>query len=141
MNDNYDDIINLPHHVSRWHKPMPQEERAAQFAPFAALTGYDAAIQEAARLTFSQLSLDVDASELLDRKLAILREHIARRPQVTITYFSPDDKKAGGQYRSVTGQLKKIDDYAHSLTLGRNLVIPMQHVLDITSPLLDDELD
>lgn len=136
MTDNYDDIINLPHHVSTVYKPMPILSRAAQFAPFAALTGYDEAIVEAARFTDTQVCLDDNARELLDRKLALLREHIDCSPQLTVTYFVPDKKKRGGRYCTLAGKLAKVDDVKRVLVLDSRIVIPLQDVLDVSSPLL-----
>ena len=97
-NEKYSDIINLPHPESRTHPRMPRSDRAAQFAPFAALTGYDDAVAEAGRLTSSKIELDENELERLDRALAYLTEHQAAHPAVTVTYFVPDDKKSGGAY-------------------------------------------
>lgn len=135
MSDNYDDIINLPHHVSVVHKPMSLQSRAAQFAPFAALTGYDEAIVEAARVTDVQVCLDENARELLDRKVAVLRDHIDCRPQLTVTYFVADSKKDGGHYCTLTGTLTKVDDLKRVLVLDSHIVIPLQDVLDVSSSL------
>lgn len=136
MTDDYDDIINLPHHVSAVYKPMPLLSRAAQFAPFAALTGYDEAIAEAARFTDTQVCLDENARELLDRKLALLREHIDCRPQLTVTYFVADKKKCGGRYCTLTGKLTKVDDVRRVLVLDSRIEISLQDVLDVSSSLL-----
>ena len=99
----YDDIIDLPHHTSKKHPRMPLLDRAAQFAPFAALTGHEAAIKETARLTEEEIELDENRKELLDLRLQQLQECLAEQPMVTVTYFKPDEKKAGGAYVSVTG--------------------------------------
>ena len=124
MND-YDDIINLPHHQSKNHPHMSMHDRAAQFAPFAALTGYDDAVKEARRLTDSKPELDENQLEELDQKLADLMIRIEERPEVTITYFEPDDKKEGGAYITCVGKLKKIDGYKRQLTFedGRELKV------------------
>ena len=93
----YDDIINLPHPVSKTHAPMPRAQRAAQFSPFAALTGYDDAVRETARLTEARVELDRDALDALDRALHALEERIAAdkvRPEAQIRYFIPDERKA-----------------------------------------------
>lgn len=105
----YDDIIRLPHHVSKKHPPMTLEKRAAQFQPFAALTGYYDAVEEEGRLTERQIEPDQDMLAALDGKLAVLQEMIHEQPAVTVKYFEPDEKKDGGAYLCVTGRLKKID--------------------------------
>ena len=130
MNE-YDDIINLPHHVSSRHPQMSMMNRAAQFAPFAALTGHAAAIEETARLTDEQLELADEDNEILNQKMAYLRENLHERPLVTITYFEPDKKKAGGAYKTIEGQLQNIDDYSQSIVLKSGEVIPLKSVLDI----------
>ena len=130
MNE-YDDIINLPHHVSSRHPQMSMMNRAAQFAPFAALTGHAAAIEESARLTDEQHELADEDSEALNQKMAYLRENLHEHPTITITYFEPDKKKAGGKYKSIEGQLQNIDDYNQSIVLKRGEAIPLKSVLDI----------
>lgn len=119
----YDDMIDLPHHVSRKHPQMPLLDRAAQFAPFAALTGHEAAIKETARLTEEEIELDENRKELLDFRLQELQEHLTESPKVTVTYFKPDEKKAGGVYETVTGVVKKVDGYTGELvfTDGRRI--------------------
>ena len=107
----YDDIIHLPHHQSGTRPHMSLHDRAAQFSPFAALTGYDAAVEEAARLTEQKLELSEEAKAALSAKLTEIREHIKERPEVTITYFVPDERKAGGTYVTVTGTVRRIDDF------------------------------
>lgn len=131
MTDSYDDIINLPHHVSKSHAPMSMMNRAAQFAPFAALTGHSAAIEETARLTDEQQELAEEDSDALNQKMVYLREVINEHPTITITYFEPDKKKAGGKYKSIEGQLKNIDDYNQSIVLKSGEVIFLQSILDI----------
>ena len=96
----YEDIINLPHHVSPTRPQMPMSDRAAQFAPFAALTGYDAAIKETGRLTDEKIELDEEALTALDMKYQFLMDALDDAPEVTITYFQPDERKAGGKYVS-----------------------------------------
>lgn len=139
MTNEYDDIINLPHHVSKVHPQMTMYQRAAQFAPFAALTGHDAAIRETARLTDSQIELGDENNEILNRKLAILRDHLKDMPDVTITFFQPDEKKSGGSYETYTGNLRVIDDYEQYLIMSDGNKIPLPSVLDIDSKLFDDE--
>ena len=96
MNSPYADIIHLPHHVSQNHPQMPMLDRAAQFAPFAALTGYEAAVGETARLTAERRELDAQEAEELNRRLAALIANLPERPDATIEYFVPDDRKSGG---------------------------------------------
>ena len=109
MKDQYDDIINLPHHVSKTRPQMSMVDRAAQFSPFAALTGYDAAIKETGRLTDEKVNLSEEEKEALDRKQQILMEWLGDHPALTITFFVPDEKKSGGAYMTKSGNLKKID--------------------------------
>lgn len=130
MNE-YDDIINLPHHVSKVHPQMSMMNRAAQFAPFAALTGHAAAIEETARLTDEQHELADEDSEALNQKLAYLRENLHEHPTITITYFEHDKKKAGGKYKSIEGQLKNIDDYSQTIILKNGEVILLKSILDL----------
>ena len=130
MNE-YDDISNLPHHVSSRHPQMSMMNRAAQFAPFAALTGHAAAIEETARLTDEQHELADEDSEALNQTLAYLRETINEHPTITITYFEPDKKKAGGAYKTIEGQLQNIDDYNQSIVLKSGEAITLKSVLDI----------
>ena len=130
MNE-YDDIINLPHHVSSRHPQMSMMNRAAQFAPFAALTGHAAAIEETARLTDEQHELADEDSEALNQTLTYLRETINEHPTITITYFEPDKKKAGGAYKTIEGQLQNIDDYNQSIVLKSGEAITLKSVLDI----------
>ena len=127
----YDDIIKLPHHVSSVHPPMPISDRAAQFAPFAALTGHGEAIKETARLTDKRVELDENAKAILDEKLRMVQEMLAQNPEITITYFQPDEKKAGGQYRSATGSVKKIDLFNHLIVMTDGLRIPLSEVFEI----------
>ncbi len=121
----YDDIINLPHHVSATRPHMPIIDRAAQFQPFRALSGYEDAVQETARLTDEKIELTEDEKALLDARLQRLADEISSQPIVTLTYFQPDKKKAGGAYVTATGQLKKIDDLEGALILmdGKRVLI------------------
>ena len=108
MTDNYDDIIHLPRHVSKRHPQMSLYNRAAQFAPFSALTGYGDAIAETARQTNSKIEMMEDDRQLMDRKLSILTTCLEEEPSITITYFQPDGRKDGGQYLTLTGIVKAI---------------------------------
>lgn len=129
----YDDIIHLPHHVSKTRPQMSQEDRAAQFSPFAALTGYDAAILETGRLTEDKLELGEESRAILDRKQRYLAEIIDTKPEITVTYFVPDEKKSGGAYSTVTGFLKRIDEYERVLMLTDGRKIQLDAIFDIES--------
>ena len=107
----YDDIINLPHKQSTRRSHMSLYDRAAQFSPFAALTGHDAAIKETARLTDQKVELDEGSKERLNMRLQLILENLNSTPEVTITYFLPDEKKAGGAYVDAVGTVKKVDEY------------------------------
>ncbi len=135
MNGKYDEIMGLPHHVSKTRPQMPMSDRAAQFAPFAALTGYDAAIKETGRLTDERIELDVEALSALDMKYQLLMEALDEAPEVTITYFQPDERKAGGKYVSAVGTVKKIDDFERRITMRDGTRIPMDDVLSIDGEL------
>ncbi len=113
----YDDIIDLPHHVSERHAQMPMLDRAAQFSPFAALTGYDAAITETARLTDRKRELSDEQRQEIDRQLNALQARMKEDPTVTLVFFEKDGRKAGGAYRTITGSVKKIDAYRGVLEL------------------------
>ena len=129
--EEYDDIINLPHHVSKNHPPMPMMNRAAQFAPFATLTGYDTVINETGRLTDGFIELDENKKEQLNRKIAELIEEIDERHLVTITFFKPDERKTGGSYSTVSGQLKKVDEFNQVLVMEDDMIIPFNCIFDI----------
>ena len=135
MNGKYDEIMGLPHHVSKTRPQMPMSDRAAQFAPFAALTGYDAAIKETGRLTDERIELDVEALSALDMKYQLLMEALDEAPEVTITYFQPDERKAGGKFVSAVGAVKKIDDFERRITMQDGAKIPMDDVLSIEGEL------
>ena len=127
----YDDIINLPHHVSATRPHMPIIDRAAQFMPFRALSGYEDAVQETARLTDEKIELTEDEKALLDARLQRLADEISSQPKVTLTYFQPDKKKAGGAYVTVTSQLKKIDDLVGTLILMDGKRVLIEDILTI----------
>lgn len=128
---NYEDIIHLPHHRSKKHAPMPLIDRAAQFSPFAALTGHDAAIKETARLTDRKIELDEYEIEVLDERLRIIREQLTAKPEITVTYFLPDERKCGGRYVTVTGTVKKIDEYEKYLLLNEGTRILIEDILEL----------
>lgn len=127
----YDDIIDLPHHISATRPRMPMIDRAAQFMPFRALTSYEDAVHETARLTEERVELTEDGKALLDTKLQRLADRLDSHPQVTLTWFRPDKKKTGGAYVTTTGQLKKIDDFAGVLILLGGERIVIEDILDI----------
>lgn len=131
----YEDIINLPHHVSPTRPQMPMSDRAAQFAPFAALTGYDAAIKETGRLTDEKIELDEEALTALDMKYQFLMDTLDDAPEVTITYFQPDERKAGGKYVSAVGVVRKVDDFERRITMQDGAKILMDDVLSIDGEL------
>lgn len=144
----YDDIIHLPHHVSSTRPRMSMTERAAQFSPFAALTGHDEAIQETGRVTAKKIDLDEDEKEALDREyqLILFALEQGNPPSVTITYFQPDLRKDGGEYLTITGKIKKIDNIAGCFCMTDERIIPFDAILKIIikekiCPLEDDLID
>ena len=138
MNFPYEDIIHLPHHVSSKRPRMSAVDRAAQFSPFAALVGYDAAIQETGRLTTEKIELTEEEKSVLDQKQKILLERIAEHPEITVTYFLPDDRKTGGSYTTVTGNLKRIDDVSHVILLTDGTGIFIDDILKIESVVFEE---
>ena len=139
MTGPYDDILHLPHPTSKRHPRMPIADRAAQFSPFAALTGHKAAIEETARVTERRIELDEDAKEQLDQTLQLLLERIDEQPEITVTWFSPDKKKAGGQYHTATGKLKRIDTQESRLILTDGIQIPLEDLLRIRIESFQDD--
>ena len=131
----YDDIINLPHHTSPKRPRMSMIDRAAQFSPFAALTGYDAAVKETARLTDRRIELDEYEKAALDERLQLIQEHLKELPEITITYFKPDERKDGGAYLSVTGSIKKIDAYEKCVVMTDMQKIPVEEIFRIDGEL------
>lgn len=134
MPGKYDDLLHLPHHVSKTHKPMSMEDRAAQFSPFAALTGYGAAVSEAGRLTDDAVELDENELAVLDRQLRALAQQVGQRPQVRITYFCPDSRKSGGTYVTAQGALKRIDLVERRLVLADGRTVSMDDVVRLEEP-------
>lgn len=127
----YDKIINLSHHVSSTRPHMSMIDRAAQFSPFAALTGYDAAVKETARLAEQKIELDEYEKVALDQRILLLQDHLKDFPEVTITYFVPDERKDGGKYVSITGAVKKIDTYEKQIVLLDKSKIPIENILNM----------
>ena len=140
IEDNYEDIINLPHHTSKKHPRMSLEARSAQFAPFAALTGYDEVLIETARLTNERIEIDETIKVIIDSKLQIIKEHIKEMPLITFMYFVPDLKKDGGKYVTVTGNVKKIDEYRNVLILENKTEIPIKEIIDIKGAIVNNEI-
>ena len=135
----YDDIIRLPRHVSRNHPPMPMHDRAAQFAPFAALAGYGAAVDETARLTVERREPDAREAAELDRRLAVLIAHLPEQPELTVEYFVSDERKAGGAYVSATGRVRRISVAERVLTMTDGRIIPLGEILSMTGEILEEQ--
>ena len=133
----YDDIVDLPHHVSATRPRMSLANRAAQFTPFAALTGYDAAIEETARLTDGRIELGQNAIDDLDMKLHILDDMAAGHPVVAVTYFQQDERKDGGAYVTATGGVKKVDDYAQAIVFTNGKVVAIKEILKIEGAIFE----
>lgn len=135
MSGPYDDIIHLPPPVSKKHPQMSRENRAAQFSPFAALTGHGAAIKETARLTDARIELSENTAAELDRRLDLLNTHIQQHPNISVTYFQPDVRKEGGSYVTVTGAVKKIDAYERVLLIMDGTKIAISDILTMDGDL------
>ena len=133
MSGKYDDIIGLPHPTSARHPRMPISDRAAIFSPFAALSGHSAALAETARLTDQKIELDEDTKAELDRKQAVLLEHIGEQPEVIVTWFQSDERKDGGAYVTVTGRRRKIDEAERALVLLDGTRVPLEDVMELES--------
>ena len=127
----YEDIINLPHHELTTRQRMPRINRAASFAPFAALTGYDDAVRETARLTSERIELDEGTKEILNNKLRIALDKAGEQPEISITYFLPDKKKSGGAYVTVKAVIKRIDEYERLVILTDKSTIPIDDIYEI----------
>lgn len=140
MTGSYTDILNLPHPTSKKHPRMTRTARAAQFAPFAALTGYNEVVKETARLTDEQLELDDTEKAQLNEKLQLLRQHLPRQLPITITFFIPDTKKAGGSYQTITGPVKKIQEYERRLIMTDGTIIPIDAIIGLYGETLPAEL-
>lgn len=128
----YKDIINLPHHVSKTRNPMSLYNRAAQFAPFAALTGYDDAIKETARLTEERIELSDELKNMLNQKIKLIIENIKLQPEVVITYFVHDNKKSGGVYKTISGNVKRIDEVEKCIIFTNKLKIFFSDIISIS---------
>lgn len=135
MNDadihKYDDIINLPHHVSSTRPHMSIEERAAQFSPFAALTGHEDAIKETARQTEREIILDENELEILDEKLKAILSDKSDNKNIKVVYYVPDENKNGGKYVECSGRVKKMDEYRHVLVMEDGTEINVGRIADV----------
>lgn len=127
----YDDIINMPHHVSTKHPRLSMEQRAAQFAPFAALSGFEDAIDETSRITEDRIELNEEEKLRIDNILQKLKNEISKRPKATITYFVPDIRKSGGEYLTKIGNLKRIDEFRQLIIFEDKTEIPIKEVVEI----------
>ncbi len=134
----YDDIIDLPHHVSQRYRQMSRKNRAAQFAPFAALTGYEASVKEEARLTEKRTELMEEQYDALNRKTAYLMKHVSEAITVSITYFLLDKKKSGGRYVTACGVISEVDEVEGVITMTDKKKIPMSDILSIDSDIFED---
>ena len=131
MNDDYNDIIDLPYKKSEKYAHMSISDRAAQFAPFSALTGYSDVVDEVGRLTSSRIELDEYEVELINRELKYVLDNIAQKPLATVTYFVPDKKKSGGKYNTVKDRISNIDEYEHTVELLSGVIIPMDQIMTL----------
>lgn len=131
----YDDIIDLPHHQSSTRPHMSMHDRAAQFSPFAALTGYDAGIAEAGRLTDGRAELEEGEKEHINARLQMLSEYLASKSEIRITFFKPDSRKEGGEYLTETTTVKKIDEYNGCLVLMDGRQIPFDDIYGLEGEL------
>ena len=137
ITNSYEDIIDLPHHTSTTHPPMSAFDRAAQFSPFAALTGHDAAITESARLTETRVELDEYSKADLNRRLCILQDRMDEQPSVSITYFQPDTKKSGGAYITAAGCIKKMVEYERAVVMQDDTRIPIDQIIAVDGEWFD----
>ena len=131
MAGKYEDIIHLPRPVSQRHASMTVQDRAAQFAPFAALTGYEDVIEESGRLTDVRIELDEGEVARLNEVLAQIKEQLTEQPRVRLTCFRADSRKAGGAYHTITGKVKKLDEHEKNLLLADGRVIPLEQIFDV----------
>ncbi|MBQ7861930.1 MAG: hypothetical protein IJ349_07000 [Clostridia bacterium] len=133
--EKYKDIIDLPHHQSKKRQQMSLIDRAAQFSPFAALTGHNDAIIETARLTDRQIELDEGTKSIINEKIQMISDHLSENPTVTITHFEPDIKKDGGAYLSTTGTVKRIDEFKREILMTDGRIISIERISDIEGEL------
>jgi len=133
MTGKYDDIIDLPRPASK-HPKMSRIDRAAQFSPFAALTGHEDSIKETARLTEEQIDLDESQKDEIGRLLSYLAENIQQKPEIIIRWFQPDRRKSGGVYQRIRDRVVKIDGYRNEMTLEDGRIIPLGYIVELTLP-------
>ena len=131
----YEDIVDLPHHISKKHPQPTMADRAARFAPFAAITGYEEMVLEEARVTDVRIEMDESSKAALNEKLNMILEFIDEQPEVSITYFEPDKRKAGGAYVTVTGTVKRIDEYEHLVIMTDGKKINIDEIYNLQSEL------
>lgn len=131
----YEDIVNLPRHISKVHPQATMADRAARFSPFAAISGYEDMVKEAARVTEERIDITDATKELLNEKLNMIIEFVDEAPEVTITYFEPDKKKDGGAYISITGTVKRIDEYERIVLMSDDKKIRIEEIYTIESDL------
>ena len=131
----YEDIVNLPPHISKKHPQPSMMDRAARFAPFAAITGYEEMVLEEARVTEERMDLDEETLSMLNEKLNMIQEFLDEEPEVTITYFEPDKRKAGGAYVSINGVVKRIDEYEHLVIMTDGKKIRIDDIFGLESDL------
>jgi len=141
MTGAYDDIINLPHHVSATRPHMTVIDRAAQFSPFAALTGYDAAIKETARLTDERVELDEYMKDVLSDRLQIIADRMKEHLEIAITYYQPDTKKNGGAYVTAVSTPKKIDEHERVILMTDGTAIPIDEIISIDGQIFETICD
>lgn len=133
----YDDLLDLPHPVSATHPPMPLIDRAAQFSPFAALSGYEDELEEAARLTEAERTPGEAVLADLDARLRLLAAHISEQPEITATYFVPDEKKDGGRYVTAAGRVKKVRAAEREIELTDGRRIAFERLLALEGAVFD----
>lgn len=137
MMEEYDDIINLPRHVSKKHSHMTIIDRAAQFSPFSALTGHGSAIKETARLTDERIKLDEYIKDELSHRIQIIAKRIKEQPEISITYFIPDTKKKGGAYFTAIGTIKKIDEYNRVIIMKNGTIVPIDEIISVDGDIFE----
>ncbi len=137
MTTKYDDIINLPHHVSATRPRMSAINRAAQFSPFAALTGHGAAVKETARLTDKRIELDESIKDELSHRMQIVSDSIKEQPEISITYFKPDERKNGGEYITAISSVKKIDEHGRVVAMNDCTIIPIDDIINIDGEIFE----
>ncbi len=127
----YDDIINLEHHISKKHKQMSLENRSAQFAPFAALVGYDDTVKETARITDSKIFIDDGIKEIINKTIQKIKNNLNNHVQIKVTYFIPDKLKSGGKYKTEVGIVAKINEYSKIIKLEAGIEIPIEEIIEL----------